>query len=127
MGNSYKTSDGEKLNQRKVDQRISVAKSELIENQLSEYGYNFCERTGLTRARLDCSHIVSVKFAKEYGLTELCWDVGNLEVLSRSAHNEIERLSNEDRLRWYFKRNNIPFDGDLHELVKFLKCRTERV
>jgi len=44
-----------------------------------------CERCGLSGdTRLTWSHIVSIKWAKENGHAEYCWDKKNMELLCES-------------------------------------------
>lgn len=59
-----------------------------LEKQFDNYGYNFCEDCGHNGSgtRLDCSHDISVKKAKEEGKTEQCWNVGNIVIRCRICH-----------------------------------------
>ncbi|WP_322288798.1 hypothetical protein [Aquimarina sp. 2201CG5-10] len=63
--------------------------------QFLDYGYNFCEQCGSNGngTRLDCSHDISVKKAKESGKTELCWDPGIIVIRCRSCHQEYDQLN----------------------------------
>lgn len=92
--NTYSTSNGERFTQAQIDRKIRQAKAQLIENQLNDFGYNFCEQCGKSRGDyLDCSHDISVKKAKEEGQTELCWKVQNMTLLCRTCHQEKDKLN----------------------------------
>ena len=95
MANTYSTSTGERLTQSQLDSRIRKAKAELLENQFNDFGYNFCEECGrnANNTRLDCSHDISVKKAKENGQAELCYKVGNMTVLCRDCHQKKDKLN----------------------------------
>lgn len=91
--NSYRTSTGESLSNSVIEYRMGLAKKQLLENQVDEHGYNFCEQCGRSSGTyLDCSHDISVKKAKEEGRAELCYKVGNMTVLCRKCHQEKDGL-----------------------------------
>lgn len=93
--NHYFTSEGERVSQSTVDYRIKKAKAEALKNQHDEHGYNFCESCGVNAnhsGKLDCSHDISVKKAKESGKTEQCWNVGNITILCRKCHQNKDGL-----------------------------------
>ena len=86
MNHSY-DSQGNKHTSAQVERKIRAAKAELIQNQLDEFGYNFCTVCNRNNCLpLDCSHHVSVKEAKETGRTELCWDLNNMAIVGRLCH-----------------------------------------
>ena len=93
--NHYHTSSGERLTQSQVESRIRKAKAKALENQFNEYDYNFCEECGknANNTRLDCSHDISVKKAKEEGKTELCWDVRIIVIRCRGCHQKKDKLN----------------------------------
>lgn len=93
--NTYPTSDGKRYTQSQIDRRITNAKRAILERQIMEEGHNYCENchSNGRGTRLDCSHNVSVKKAKESGRTELCWDVNNIEILCRDCHQEKDGLN----------------------------------
>lgn len=95
MSNTYRCSSGERFTQTQIDAKIRVAKAKVLENQLDEYGYNFCEQCGRNASgtRLDCSHDISVKKAKEEGKTEQCWNVKNIIIRCRSCHQKHDKLN----------------------------------
>ena len=71
--NTYKTSTGERVTQKQIDINIRLAKAIVIEKQLEEHGYNFCEVCERNDYKpTDCAHQISVKEAKESGRSELC-------------------------------------------------------
>ncbi len=89
MGNSYKLSTGEYIKKSLIDLRIREAKKIVIDNQIDEYGYNFCEVCKASSGvRLDCSHYVSVDECQKTGRSELAYDVNNIQVLCRECHKE---------------------------------------
>lgn len=93
--NSYRTSTGEKFTQSQIEKKITEAKSKVLQNQIDEYDYNFCEQCGRNASgtRLDCSHDISVKRAKEEGKTEQCWDIKNIIIRCRSCHQKHDKLN----------------------------------
>lgn len=92
--NSYKCSDGSRIDQSKIDRKIRNAKSELLTRQLEEYGYHFCDDCGANEhsGPLDCSHNISVGDAKKMGRTELAWTISNLRVRCRKCHTKLDKL-----------------------------------
>ena len=93
--NTYRCSNGERVKQSVIDRKIREAKAEALMLQFEEHGWNFCEQCGSNGngTRLDLSHDISVKKAKENGMTEQCWNVGNLTVLCRRCHQEKDKLN----------------------------------
>jgi membrane protease subunit (stomatin/prohibitin family) len=92
--NTYQTSNGERFTQSQIERKITEAKAKALEKQCNEHDYNFCENCGrnASNTRLDCSHGISVKRAKEEGKTEQCWNVGNIEILCRACHQIKDKL-----------------------------------
>jgi hypothetical protein len=97
MSNTYRTSSGEKFTTAQVESRMRIAKAAALEKQFNEFDYNFCEECGrnASNTRLDCSHDISVKKAKENGQTEQCWNVGNITILCRECHQEKDKLNTQ--------------------------------
>lgn len=95
--NTYKTSCGERVNQAYVDSKIRQAKRQKKEQFISKHNYLFCEDCGHngTFYRLDMSHDVSIKKAKESGKTELCWDVKNITIRCRKCHQKYDKLNTQ--------------------------------
>jgi len=92
--NSYKTSAGESIPQSVIEIRITKAKAAALKRQFDEFEYNFCEQCGVSSGTyLDCSHDISVKKAKENGMAEQCWNVGNITILCRKCHAEKDKLN----------------------------------
>jgi hypothetical protein len=92
-GNSYKTSNGERVSKSVIDRRVREAKIVLLAKQLLEHGYNFCEECKASSGvRLDCSHTISVDRCQKEGRAELAWDVTSMRVLCRSCHQEHDKL-----------------------------------
>jgi hypothetical protein len=100
--NTYSDSEGNRYSTPQIDSRIKKAKQQKLEDM--DYPYcETCKRS--TGVRLDMSHIVSVKYAKENSCCELCWDVNNIELLCRECHMKHENLSNLERLKKYETKN----------------------
>ena len=92
------TSDALRVTTSVIDRRVSKAKKELTLDC-----DNCCERCG-GGGRLTWSHIVSVKWAKESGHAEYCWDKDNMELLCPDHHDEVESWTAEKRLEFYHNR-----------------------
>lgn len=92
--NTYQTSSGERFSQSQIERKITEAKAKTLEKQIDDFGYNFCEQCGKNASgtRLDCSHDISVKRAKEEGRTEECWNVKNIIIRCRSCHQKHDKL-----------------------------------
>lgn len=95
--NFYKTSNGEKFTTAQIESKMRVAKAKALEKQFDEFYYNFCEQCGRNSSgtRLDCSHDISVKKAKENGQSEQCWNVGNITILCRDCHQKKDGLNTQ--------------------------------
>lgn len=94
--NSYRCSDGSKISQEKIDIKIKQAKLKKLQQQSENHGYYFCENDKCHKSTgviLDCSHIISVKKAKEMGKAELCFDVKNIAILCRECHEKHDKLN----------------------------------
>lgn len=93
--NTYKSSDGKRFTQSQIDRKIREAKSQALENQREEHGFNFCEECGRNASgtRLDCSHDYPVGRAKAEGKTEQCWNVKNIVIRCRSCHQAKDKLN----------------------------------
>lgn len=101
--NKYKTSTGEKVTQTSIEARTRNAKRLKVQSM----DFIHCEKCGIsTGTYFDCSHIIGVKEAKESGRTELCYDMNNIELLCRKCHNEIERMSKQERQNRYEEKNS---------------------
>jgi len=96
---SYGKSDGTRVETAVIDRRVRKAKQELT------LDHDFCcERCNSNQGRLSWSHIVSIKWAKENGHAEYCWDKVNMELLCEDDHLEIESRTAEQRLDYYNSR-----------------------
>jgi hypothetical protein len=90
---TYSTSSGERFKKSVIDVKVKRAKATKLEEQLDEYGYNFCEVCHKSSGTyLDCSHDISVKTAQETGHTELAWDVNNITIRCRLCHQKHDNL-----------------------------------
>lgn len=118
MGN-YHTSTGETFNQQQVERRISEAKRMKSQQHVEEFGQYHC--TGLNKnvsEKIDCSHTISVDDCKKFGFVELAWDLGNIIMESRTAHDiwakgkmtEKAQLNNFWEKYEYMERHEELFD-----------------
>ena len=91
---TYKTSTGERVTQSQIESRMRVAKQNVLQSQFDEHNYNFCVECGKNASgtRLDMSHDISIKSAKEQGKTDLCWDEENIKVRCRECHAKLDKL-----------------------------------
>ena len=109
---TFTKSNGDKIEKKTLDARISKAKDKYSANFEAEEGYIYCER----HKRNDCrgisrSHIISVNECQNSARAELAYCEHNLEHLCQVAHEEIEVWSHEKREAWYWARQEkIPFD-----------------
>ncbi len=91
--NSYRLSTGDRISKSVIDARIRKSKAIVLDNQLKEYGFNFCEKCQRsTGVRLDCAHIVSVKTCQEIGYSEKAYKINNIEILCRECHQKQDNL-----------------------------------
>lgn len=92
---TYRCSDGTRVSQAQIDRRVKKAKAQKLQQLLDEQNFFSCEecKHNGSGTKLDLSHDVSLKDAKERGETELCWDVENLTLLCRSCHQKKDRLN----------------------------------
>jgi 5-methylcytosine-specific restriction endonuclease McrA len=102
--NTYQTSIGERVTKRAIDKKTAATKHDYKVMFIDLKGYLFCERCGINGEGLAASHIVSVKYAQEVGMSELCWDIKNLEILCNKCHMSFEELKNWIRFKWYSSR-----------------------
>lgn len=100
MGN-FGTSEGQRLSTSAIESRIKKAKAELTLDC-----DHCCEHCNTNQGFLSWSHIVSVKYAKENGMSELCWNKNNMELLCMDCHHKVENRSNLERLEIYKNRTS---------------------
>lgn len=92
--NTYSDSLGNRYTTAQIDRKSDKAAKELLEEQLDEHGYNFCQKCFRNDCKpIDVSHNVSRKKAKENGCVELVWSKSNLEILGRKCHQEKDKLN----------------------------------
>ena len=86
---------GKKYTQQQIDRNLSKAKKELRQEQIDEYGYQFCVSCGINSSHsiIDCSHVKSVKWCKEHSEIELIWDKSNMDLLCREEHQKRDGLT----------------------------------
>jgi len=92
--NTFLTSNGVRFTRRQIEVKIREAKRNVIDEQLSIHGYNFCAGCASNDCKpLDVSHVVSVKECLEGGRAELAWDTDNMQVFGRNCHRVFDGLS----------------------------------
>jgi len=101
MKPTYSKTDGTRVETSVIDRRVRETKKMLT---LAADGC--CERCNTNQGRLCWSHIVSIKWAKENGHAEYCWDKMNMELLCEKHHLEIESRTAEKRLEYYNSRKH---------------------
>jgi hypothetical protein len=90
--NTYSTSFGDRISKSVIDARVREAKRKLLETQILEYGYNFCEDCKRsTGVYLDCSHNESVDKCQKEGRSEEAYNVDNLKVRCRDCHRKHDK------------------------------------
>lgn len=95
MANTYPTSTGERVPKPIIDSRVKKAKRKLLDDQMLEFGFNFCTQDGCGASSgvyLDCAHIISVDECQKSGRAELAWDVKNMRVKCRKHHKKQDGL-----------------------------------
>ena len=92
--NTYSTSTGERLTTPQIDSKVRKAKEKKIRTFIDDNGYVFCESCGVnaSNTRIDCSHDISVKVAKETGRADQCYNVKNITLLCRKCHQIKDKL-----------------------------------
>ncbi len=91
--NTYSTSTGQRLTRSQIESRIRKAKANVINDQLINYGYNFCKWCGRsTGTYLDCAHTIPVSKCLNSGQAELAYDEENIQVLCRECHKKHDKL-----------------------------------
>lgn len=84
---TFSTSTGERLKKSVIDRKIREAKKAVLEQQLLEYGYNFCvDCKASSGVRIDCSHDISVDECQKSGRAELAFDMNNIKPRCRECH-----------------------------------------
>ena len=89
--NHFRCSDGAKVTKAYIDRRIREAKAEKLQQQLDEFGYNFCQDCGKNHncgEPLDCNHDKSVDWCQNNGCAELAWDIDNIKIRCRTCHKK---------------------------------------
>ena len=100
MANTYSDTNGTRYNTSQIDRKIKEAKQQKLND--SEYPHcETCKRS--TGVRIDMSHLVSVKWAKENSCCELAWDVNNIILECRDCHNLTENQSSDIRYDRYLQ------------------------
>jgi len=92
--NHYRTSKNERVSKTYIDTKVKGAKHQKLEQQINDYGYNFCEGFAKEHeSTLDCAHVISVDECQKSGRSELAWDVDNIKILCRSCHREHDKTN----------------------------------
>ncbi len=92
---TYADSEGNRYTTSEIDRRSDKVAKKLQQDQLDEYGYNFCTKCFRNDCKpIDVAHApVSKKEAKESGRSELCWDKSNLNIWGRKCHAKHDKLN----------------------------------
>ena len=93
--NTYYDSFGNRWTTKQIDRLSDKTAKELLQDQIDQHGYNFCENCGRNASGmyLDVSHTISRKESKENGEVEKIWDKSNLEIICRICHNDKDGLN----------------------------------
>lgn len=92
--NTYSDSLGNRYTTPQIERKIKKAALDLLDVQLLEHGYNFCDKCKRNDCKpIDVSHNISRKQAKEEGCVEILWDLENLEILGRECHKIKDKLN----------------------------------
>lgn len=94
---------GESYTSRDIDRETKKAKGVLVNVQLLEFGYNFCEDENhaenikgkedwIEAKWIDCSHEISVKKCKETGEIEAIFDINNMKLRCRICHKIHDKI-----------------------------------
>lgn len=89
---TYRMSNGDRVSKSTIDYRVRETKKELIQDQLEEFGYNFCTDCGKNDCLpIDCSHEKSVDWCQKNGMAELAWDKKNMRLRGRPCHQRKDK------------------------------------
>lgn len=98
--NSYYTSTGKRYTTAQLDKKITLAKKEFHLQEVQGGGW-VCDKCG---EKPHNSHIIGVKDAKENSLSELCYNIANLEKLCAKHHTEFELKSEFERKIYFLNK-----------------------
>ena len=98
--NTSELSDGSRVTSAQLIRKTNKAKFEIKEEREP-----YCERCGRNGLRLDMSHLISVKEAKESKRSELAWDKKNIELHCPPCHREVEDMSKLEREELYEQKS----------------------
>lgn len=89
----YPMSNGDYIDKKDIDRNVRKAKAQKLEEQLEEFGYNFCTKCN----RNDCipvtnAHIISVDECQKTGRSELAWDLDNIALEGIPCHQKRDGL-----------------------------------
>lgn len=92
--NTYSDSFGNRWTTQQIDRLSANTAKELIQEQLDEFGYNFCTKCKRNDCKpIDVSHKMSRKKAKELGCVEILWSKPNQQILGRECHKQFDGLT----------------------------------
>ncbi len=99
---TYKTSSGKRVLKTYIDYKVREAKKQVLQDQLDEFGYNFCTVCKSNECiPIDCAHVLSVKECQEKGITEIAWNTNNIKPVGRRCH----RIKDNSNLQ--FNKNSL--------------------
>ena len=91
--NTDKTSNGQRLTKSIIDKKTKIAKAKKLQNQIDEYGHNFCETCFKNSCiPITVAHKIIVNEAQKNGKSELCWDLDNLVIEGMECHRKRDLL-----------------------------------
>lgn len=91
--NHYRTSDGQRVSKAEIDRRVHMAKAIILDNQIEEFGYNFCSICKQNDCLpITCMHIISVDECQKTGRTELAWDTTNMVPAGIPCHKKHDNV-----------------------------------
>lgn len=94
MKPTYSTTNGERLTSSQIETRMTYSKGVLLQNQLDDKGYNFCQTCKRNDCfPITCAHVISVKEAKEKGMAELCWAIDNMVIEGIPCHQKRDKTN----------------------------------
>lgn len=76
-----------------IDRKVRKAKAQVLEDQKTEYGYNFCQQCARSSGtRFDCAHTFSVDKCQKERMVEVAWSPKNIRILCRECHKKQDGL-----------------------------------
>lgn len=97
---TYSDSNGNRYTTSQINNRVKKAKREKLESM--EFPHcETCQKS--SGVRLDMSHLISVKWAKENGKCEIAWDILDILMECNECHPKTETQSHLIRMSRYLR------------------------